>query len=263
MKPRRARISYLVVTIAALVPAILFACSSSDSGSPTPVEAGADGRPAQKDAPASSDTGDDDAAPACSPHPLTAPLTWHPPRPFNASACTPSQVDGFVQSCILSSHAVCDAFRQQNPGCASCAYTSADDAAWGPIVDDRTTNYIQINKGGCVASSAGEVDETGCGGSFELYNECLNQTCGGCFPLKTDLKPLYACQGDPQTDTICASYIAQGSVKCPKNGTPATAKCFSSSTNFEDNVRKYVTFWCSTVDDGGVDGGDGGDAATD
>ncbi len=212
----------------------------------------------QRDAPAADDSASDDAAVACSPHAVTTTLTWHPPRAFNPSACTASEVDGFIQSCLLGSRAVCDAFRKQNPGCAACAYTTTDDPAWGPIVDNRTTDWVQLNKGGCIAATSGDADEKGCGGSWELYDQCLNETCSGCFPIKTDTKALAACENNPQTDTICAEYIAQGNVKCPKGGTPSTAKCFTTGGSFADNANTYVTFWCSTVADA-----DAGDAATD
>ena len=124
----------------------------------------------------------------------------------------------------------------------------------------HTTDWVQLNKGGCIAATSGDADEKGCGGSWELYDQCLNETCSGCFPIKTDTKALAACENDPQTDTICAEYIAQGNVKCPKGGTPSTAKCFTTGGSFADNANTYVTFWCSTVPDAGADAGD---AATD
>jgi len=242
--------------------AVLFACSSNDAAATIPPEAGADAPSRLRDAPAPVDsTTDDDAAVACSPQPLTATPMWHPPTPFNPSACTANQVNGFVQSCLNGSYAVCDAFRQQNPGCAACAYTSVDDPLWGPVVDNRKTNFLQINKGGCFALATGESDGTGCGGALQLHDVCLDDTCRGCFPLTTTLTPLNNCESDPQTDTVCASYVAQASVKCPKTAPPAAQKCVLSNTSFETNVTNYVALWCSPPDDAGVDAGDAGDAA--
>lgn len=70
MKQQQARISFFFVTIAGVFSAnaILFACSSSDSTSPAPVEAGVDATAPRRDAPALDDSASDDAAPACSPH---------------------------------------------------------------------------------------------------------------------------------------------------------------------------------------------------
>ncbi len=260
MKTRRPHlILYFAATIAALGlgTAILFACSSNDNGSATSLEAGQDSPAApQRDAPTADDSAVDDAGVTCSPHPVSAPFTWHPPKPFNPAACTPSQIDGYLQSCLSSSRAVCDAFRQQNPGCAACVYTSADEPSWGPVVDYRDDNWDELNAAGCLALVKGEKDETGCGGAFEAYDECTLQSCGGCLPVKGSSKQLTACLSDPQVDTICASSLAQANVKCSKNGDPRIQQCNYADPSFQVNARAFVTFWCSTVDDGGADGGD-------
>jgi len=239
--------------------AILVACSSSDNAASTPsTDAGPEtGRVVQPDAPAN-DEDVAEAGSACVPHPLTGALTWHPPKPIDPSACTANEIDGFIQACRLSSNAVCDAFKQQNPRCAACAYTSATEASWGPYVDYAAEGLTVVNQGGCLALSLSELDEKGCGGSYELFGECRDQACNGCFPLKNGVKALDTCERDPQTDTICATWIAQADVKCPKKAA-LPARCTLASA-FNDSVASYVTFWCSTPADGGLDGGADADA---
>ena len=248
-------ISYAAATTATLVlvTAILFACSSNDSSGATSPDGGQDGLyvidPSHNDA----------ADNPCSPAPLSAPLQWHPPKPFNPSACTPSQIDGFVQSCVVSTaSALCDAFRQQNPGCAACAYSSVDDAIWGPVVEFHDRERNMVNRGGCVAASTGELDEKGCGGAIDFYDRCVDDSCRGCFPTRGDSNKLLDCETDLQTKTICAAPIAQGYARCPEDAGPSTAKCFDTDPSFVNSARTYATFWCSAPA-----GADAGDAATD
>lgn len=161
----------------------------------------------------------------------------------------------------MSAKAVCDAFKQQNPRCAACAYTDATEASWGPVVEYVDQQSSLVNQGGCVALSLGEVDEKGCGGAYQLFQECSDQACSGCFPLKSDVKALTACETDPEIDTLCASSIAQGDVKCPKSAPQAT-RCKLAPT-FNESVASYLTFWCSTAPDGGLDAGADADADAD
>ena len=126
----------------------------------------------------------------------------------------------------------------------------------------RASGYAEVNHGGCIAVSVGETDETKCGGAFQLFDQCALEACSSCLPITTTnpISKLQTCESDPQVQQICATSIAQGKVECPSVITAAPAlRCALGTNTFQENVTRYVSFWCSTPVD--LDAGDGGDAA--
>jgi len=258
--------SFGVTASIALATAILFACSSEDAApiEATPIDSSSTAdTTVRRDAPPDDEEdAEADAAPFCSPHALVMQPTWHPPKPINRFACTLKQAADFLQACLKGTRAVCDGFLAQNPGCAACAYSNADDPSWGPLVSYRDKSYAEVNHGGCIALSVGETNETKCGGSFQLYDQCALGACESCLPIttKNTVANVTKCQDDPKVEQICAAWIAQGKVQCPSVlAQPAAKHCAFGTSTFQQNALRYVSFWCSTAED--LDAGDGGDAA--
>jgi hypothetical protein len=264
MRLRRALVtsSSLVTMSLLLGMAILFACSTDDAApiGDVPADSSTD-RAMRKESSPEEDDASGDAAPLCSPHALTEQPMWHAPKPINPSACTRTQVADFLTACLTGTRAACDGFRQQNAACAACAYTSDDDSSWGPLISYRDKSYAQVNLGGCIAVSAGEPDGTGCGGSYQLYDQCALEACSGCLPINTKntVAKLGTCQDDPQIKQTCATWIAQGKTACaPLSASGPAKRCALGTNSFQENARRYVAFWCSTPGD--PDAGDAGDA---
>lgn len=238
--------------------ALVFACSSTDSSAPSDPEPESDSGSDARTSPrrdAGSETTDDAAT--CAPHALANAPSWHSPRPFDPTACSPTQISGYITSCVSGTQALCDAFRKQNPDCAACAYTSSSDPTWGPVVMYTEQNWIEANVGGCVALGLGETDSTGCGGSYVLSGECAIDSCSGCFPITSqdDSKAWLDCRSDKAIQSFCAESLAQANVKCAgiSQTDSRVTKC-AISTTFAETLRSYLTFWCSTTSDAG-DGG--------
>jgi hypothetical protein len=245
--------------------AILFACSSEEAtpvATPVDSSSGIDSTPMRREIGPEEEDPLEDAAPLCAPRPLAMQPKWHPSKPINRTACTAKQAADFLTACLAGSRAACDGFRTQNPGCAACAYSSSEDPSWGPLVSYRDKSYAEVNHGGCIALSVGEPDETKCGGSFQLYDQCALAACDTCLPINTKntVANVGKCLEDPKVLQICATWIDQGKVECPTViGAAAALRCSLGKNTFEQNALRYVSFWCTNADD--LDAGDGGDAA--
>lgn len=209
--------SVCVVSVGALVGALVYGCSSSSS-SPAPGgdDAGVTVDSSVHDAPADSPKADssknDGQALTCAPIDVS---TFMPP-PFKpvhqqVGACTNQNIADFTTNCLNVGHtkAMCDAYKMANATCAGCLETNSTAATWGAAyfhtstAPGSTLGVITANVGGCfeiLGGAAGldcskkmQVAETcetaACDSvcqitddaSFQLYVACLQQAAGaGC-----------------------------------------------------------------------------------
>lgn len=246
------------------------ACSSSPEGSP-----GAEPGPADAtvEATAPREASAQDAELACEPTALDGPPKWTPPLPRTPDACSPAEVEGYVQSCLydFDTPAICEAFKKQNPTCAACLDSNDGDPRWGALVFFRQRMYFDFNYGGCVAHVLGDDSEEGCGAAEGRIRECERMACRGCVngSSKSEREALFACIRSQQMRTICAAEIAKWNVACADYVKPTPddplAACFTiGNETLEDQVRRYLTSWCSVPVDAGADAlTDAGDDAAD
>lgn len=240
-----------------LVSAALGACSSSpNEGSPL-ADAGDENAPPDARPPI-----DDGSAPACEPIAKDRASKWKPPLPRQPNACSPAQLEGYVQSCLyqFETPAVCDAFKKQNTACAGCIDSNEGDTRWGPIVWFRDRMYFDLNTGGCVALVLSDESETGCGAAEGHYQDCARIACRGCVTgsAQTDRDALFACLDSRQMRTVCATETANINVACadylkPGPDNPTTPCFVIDNESLESQVRRYITSWCSTPVDAGAD----------
>lgn len=259
------RIITMTAVVGTLITALVFACSSSESvaESPDAGDAEADRRSPPRDA------GVEEVAPSCEPQPLTRATRYVPPRPWHQPACEPAQVKGYVKSCVFGSDSVCQAFFNQNPGCAACAETREAESTWGALVVYEG-GYSNTNFAGCVANALGDLSPDGCGAAMARVVDCASHACRSCLPVTTqdEYDRFDACSDEKKVGDICAEDIARMNVKCAghtkADQASPTYPCYAVGLSNEAYVEHFVSLFCTVPTDGGLDAGpDAEDAATD
>ncbi|MBS2011631.1 MAG: hypothetical protein JST00_01860 [Deltaproteobacteria bacterium] len=239
------------------------ACSSSEPpGSVDPPEERDD---AATDAPPPKvDAGADATSLTCSPGALSGPPRFVPSRKWRQDACTPTQVAGYVKSCLESSTSVCATWAKQNPTCFACAETDETAPEWGPIVIFANGSYFEENFAGCVANALGDRSKDGCGAAQAQFEECRRDACRGCLPIVTqeDYDAFATCGRKRDLAKVCAEPLARIDVACaahldPKPDDPVWP-CLGVGLGGAAYFEAYVSLFCTAAPPP-----DAGDASTD
>jgi hypothetical protein len=217
-------------------------------GQVTP-DAGLDRAPPVVDATSEAD------APLCAPAPIgTWKPTWKPPKTPQPTACSTTQIDGYLDVCRRSySATACNAFETApaNATCLGCMLTPENEAAYGAVVM-RKKDW-SVNSPGCLALKDGDASATSCGAKVQALQQCQVESCY--VPCASGTYEDYAaCQNQAKT-TTCLLFDAK--TICEDG--PKYFACFASAGSaFADWMRLYAILFCSQLPEGGP-----GDAAAD
>jgi hypothetical protein len=172
------------------------------------------------------------------------------PTHVNPSACTPAQVQAFLDACIGPNQrtSLCQSFRDstQSMACAQCIFSSPSDPVLGAMIEltfgSPVTGFSLANTGGCI--EALDPCNAPCAGVAALAVQCQFAACDDGCTLGTIQSCVTAAETCP-----CAGYL-QAVVDCgqklAKANSPA-AKCVQSlQQDFETQIKVAALAICST-----------------
>ena len=212
------------------------------------------------------DTGPIETGPTCSPSDVNAAdLTWTPPRPINATACSDAQITGYYAAC-LNGGSGCATFEgaTANKACVACINSNITDSAYGPLIA-VPNNVVYANIGGCIALVSGDVTATGCGAKAWMASECEDKACSD------------NCAGATFNEyQTCTNAAAQGTCANEEKAVcdlsdagNVTDTCNLNASTFEELYTSITAVFCggypadAGTPDSGVQDGGSADASTD
>jgi hypothetical protein len=147
----------------------------------------------------------------CTPQPFDASVPFVPPH-LLPNACTPTQVQAFLDACLgpSSSFAACDAFQHgmQTAGCYGCIVSKSTDTTYGAIIVryfQGQAGFSTLNAAGCIYA-LDRCNEP-CARAVELLVQCQLDSCGAACSSPAELT---ACV--QQTKSCpCAAYLQAAS----------------------------------------------------
>jgi hypothetical protein len=130
--------------------------------------------------------------------------------------------------------------------CAECIITSKEAATWGPVVyTDDVGERGFYNFGACF----GVVEKETCGKAVQFLEWCLDAACDACT---TQGERDTCIESAADTGGVCEGFVETLAAEC-KNLSTSGKKC--------NNILDAAKTLCGpAVTDGGLDGGDAGDA---
>jgi len=205
-----------------------------DAGPPPPPDSGTDGNIV--------------GPPMCYANAPYAPPAWQPPTPFSTTACTPAEVDAWINSLYggafppMSGSGTCDA----------CLLTMDAAPAYGPVVYDSVAGppSAYLNEGGCIAHFDGMTAAGSCGDQYNRATNCALAECApvsatqpGCPDFNTDGPMTQACEAYAFGQFgLCNAYVLSSScaAEIDADGGPESV-CIAALPN---GLAAFLTMWC-------------------
>ncbi len=239
----------------ALVGCGLVACSSSDSGTTTPVtDAGTtrpDAGPVKVPDASGGGTSDTGAAAACIAKDDISGYTTPPmyaAAKFGANVCTQAQYGAFIAACVDSATAKdadCQAVQNDaaNDTCFACVITAEDAATGtGPLLVDAQGQLVDVNRVGCL-----EHYKAGCGKAFFDSGKCVDYACdsnkgGNCDGAVT--AELQSCQSSAQAGA-CKAKVTASQTTCAIKTGDAASSCFAATgETTKTYLSRFFSLFC-------------------
>lgn len=137
---------------------------------------------------------------------------WNAPRPPQASACSPADLQRFgdkVNDPNLASWS--DAVDGLPATCAQCLVSRGSDATWQLVVTDATGKYGFLNWGACYADAP--HGSTACGQAVQYRDFCIGISCEDCAS-GTEID---ACKANEAVAHACdGAFAAMLQASCPQ-----------------------------------------------
>jgi hypothetical protein len=236
-----------VSCVAGIVTATAAGCSSSETVTNPPPDASSDVRSERTPI----EAGEEDAA-TCLVDPEVTPATFeqtpgYKPGAIKPGLCSTTELSQFEKNLDDTNIKTWkDLGNDIGTTCAECIITSKEAATWGPVVytDDAGERGF-YNFGACF----GAVEKESCGKAVQFLEWCLDAACDACT-TQGDRDTCIESAAD--TSGVCGSFVDTLTAEC-KNLTTSGKKC--------NNILDAAKTLCGPpTGDGGLDGGDAGDA---
>lgn len=173
-----------------------------------------------------------------------------PPTALHQGLCTDLQTAALVD-CLsdLPDAATCTTFLADaaNAACLTCAVSRTTASSYGPILQSAAD--FEVNEGGCIALTTGDVTAGGCGAKVSAARECVRRACEQSCPVFTDdqgvsLASLQHCE-KLASGKGCKAYVDAASCSLALEGDAGVATiCTQSGATFSENARAMVRLFC-------------------
>ena len=194
----------------------------------------------------------DAAAPRCEPResPPFVPGPFKPPVGKHQGRCSLEQ-QKLLYRCVFTPAATddpaCHQFGTGGAGadCMACAFTEADEDAWGPAVIESGT--ARLNVAGCIGLASGDVGAGSCAVATQNAAACGVHTCDRPCLLAGggQLDPLaYRMCKSNAASGVCAKYDSAAQTACAGSDATDTIASCAVGTSFAERLTRYIGYFC-------------------